>query len=255
MMTILEGDMRDMINSLGDESVDCVLTDPPYGETSLAWDKRVSGWPSLVRRVLKPSGSIWVFGSLRSLIETSADFSGFKMSHDVIWEKHNGTGLFNDRFRRVHEIAVHFYKDDVKWEDVFKSPQFTNDATARTVRKKGRPSQWIGATGETFYRSEDGGPRLQRSVLYARSEHMQGTGHPTAKPVMILEPLLRYACPVGGHVLDPFAGSGSTGIAAKMIGQHCTLIETNPEYIKAIKSRIENDVPLLGAIEAAGGLR
>ena len=182
-------------------------------------------------------------------METAPEFSGWKLSHDVVWEKHNGTGLFNDRFRRVHEIAAHFYRDDVKWTDVFKAPQFTNDAMARTVRKKGRPAQWIGATGETLYRSEDGGPRLQRSVLYARSEHMQGTGHPTAKPLTILEPILRYACPVGGHVLDPFAGSGSTGLAANLIGASCTLIESNPKFMAVIKSRIENDVPLLRAVE------
>jgi len=246
---ILKGDMRDLIGTVPDESVDCIFADPPYGETSLGWDRRVIGWPALVRRVLKPTGSLWVFGSLRSLIETAGDFAAWNLSHDVIWEKHNGTGLFNDRFRRVHEIAAHYYRDDVKWGDVFKAPQFTNDATARTVRKKGRPAQWIGATGETLYRSEDGGPRLQRSVLYARSEHMQGTGHPTAKPIAILEQLLRYSCPVGGHVLDPFAGSGSTAIAARLIGQNCTLIEADPKYVKVIEERLANDAPLFQAAE------
>jgi site-specific DNA-methyltransferase (adenine-specific) len=249
VITLLEGDMRDLLGTVPDESVDCILTDPPYGETSLKWDRRVADWPALIRRVLKPTGSMWVFGSLRLLMETAPEFAGWKLSHDVIWEKHNGTGLFNDRFRRVHEIAAHFYRDDVKWADVFKAPQFTNDATARTVRKKGRPAQWIGATGETLYRSEDGGPRLQRSVLYARSEHMQGVGHPTAKPLAILEPILRYACPVDGHVLDPFAGSGSAGLAANLIGANCTLIEANPKFIAVIKSRLENDVPLLRAAE------
>ena len=242
---ILRGDMRDLLATIPDESIDCVLTDPPYGETSLIWDKRVKGWPNLVRRVLKPTGSMWVFGSLRMFMETSADFSGWSLSHDVIWEKHNGSSLFNDRFRRVHEITAHFYRTDVKWSDVFKEPQFTNDATARTVRKKGGPAHWIGETGETIYRSEDGGPRLQRSVLYARSEHGQGTGHPTAKPIPIIEALLRYACPLGGHVLDPFAGSGSTAIAARMIGQDCTLIEANPKYAAAIEARLANDAPLL----------
>jgi site-specific DNA-methyltransferase (adenine-specific) len=241
---IITGDCREVLASLPEASVDCVLTDPPYGETSLIWDQRVPGWPALVRRLLKPTGSLWVFGSLRSLIETSTDFVGWNLSHDVIWEKHNGTGLFNDRFRRVHEIAAHFYPDDRKWSDIFKAPQFTNDATAQTVRRKGRPAQWIGATGETVYRSEDGGPRLRRSVIYTRSEHGRAE-HPTQKPVALLEPLLRYACPPGGHVIDPFGGSGSTGLAAKLIGVDCTLIELNPAYVEMARRRIRDDVPLL----------
>ena len=243
--TLYLGDSLAILPSIEENSIDAVVTDPPYGETSLTWDRRVTGWPALIRRVLKPSGSLWVFGSLRALIETSADFAGWKMSHDVIWEKHNGTGLFNDRFRRVHEIVAHFYRDDVRWADVFKTPQFTNDATARTVRKKGRPAQWIGATGETLYRSEDGGPRLQRSVLYARSEHMRGAGHPTAKPIAIIEPLLRYACPADGRVLDPFLGSGSTGIAALYLGHRFVGIEADERYFDVACRRIadaQNDL-------------
>jgi site-specific DNA-methyltransferase (adenine-specific) len=241
----IQGDCREVLPTLAEASFDCILTDPPYGETSLLWDKRVPKWPRYLRRLLKPTGSMWVFGSLRMFMETQEEFFGWKLSHEVIWEKHNGSGLANDRFRRVHEIAAHFYPSDVRWGDVYKEPQFTNDATARTVRKKGRPAQWIGATGETLYRSEDGGPRLQRSVIYARSEHRQGTGHPTAKPVALLELLLRYACPVGGHVLDPFGGSGSTAIAAKLVGQDCTLIEIDPRYSDLASTRLRDDAPLL----------
>jgi site-specific DNA-methyltransferase (adenine-specific) len=242
---ILAGDCRDVLPTLPAGSFDCAIVDPPYGETSLGWDTRVPGWPALVRPMLKPAGSMWVFGSLRYFMETASEFVGWNLSHEVVWEKHNGTGLFNDRFRRVHELVAHFYPSDAKWADVFKEPQFTNDATARTVRKKGRPAQWIGATGETLYRSEDGGPRLQRSVIYCPSEHRKGVGHPTAKPIALLESLLRYACPVGGAVIDPFGGSGSTAIAAKLVGYECTLIEADPKYVALANARILDDVPLL----------
>lgn len=236
-----------LLDEFPDESFDCVLTDPPYGETSLAWDIWPTDWPAKVRRVLKRTGSMWVFGSQRMFMEHAAEFCGWKLSHDVVWEKHNGSGLFNDRFRRVHEIALHFYRSDAAWGDVFKEPQFTNDARARTVRKKGRPAQWIGATGETIYRSEDGGPKLMRSVIYARSEHGRAE-HPTQKPIGIVEPLLQYACPVGGRVLDPFAGSGTTGLVAARHEIDAVLIEARAEYASVIRSRIENDAPLLGAV-------
>lgn len=242
-ISILTGDMREVIKSLDDESVDCILTDPPYGETSLAWDKWVLDWPNMVRRVLKPTGSMWVFGSTRMFLDHASEFVGWRLAQDIVWEKHNGTGLFNDRFRRVHESALQFYRRGVVWGDVFKAPQFTNDARARVVRKKGRPAQWIGATGETVYRSEDGGPRLMRSVLQVRSEHGRAE-HPTQKPIAIVEPLLLYSCPPGGTVLDCFAGSGTTGLVARRHGRSAVLIESNSGFVDLIGRRLENDAPL-----------
>ena len=184
-----------------------------------------------------------MFGSVRMFLQHIAEFGGWTFAQDVVWEKHNGTGLFNDRFRRVHEHALQFYRDDAPWGDVFKDPQFTNDATARTVRKKGRPAQWIGATGETIYRSEDGGPRLQRSVIYARSEHGHAE-HPTQKPVGIVQPLVAYSCPPGGTVLDCFAGSGTTGVVARRLGMNAILIEANEAFVATIHQRIHSDAPL-----------
>lgn len=244
-VTTLHGDCRELLATIPDASFDCILTDPPYGETSLEWDRWVSGWPQIVRRLLKPSGSMWVFGSQRMFWDHVNEFAGWKLAQDIVWEKHNGTGQFADRFRRVHENALHLYRDDAPWSGVYASPQYTNDATARTVRKKSRPAQWIGATGDTIYRSEDGGPKLMRSVIYVRSEHGRAE-HPTQKPIGIVEPLLLYSCPVGGMVLDPFAGSGTTGIVARRHGINATLIEARQEFVNLIDRRIADDAPLLG---------
>ena len=247
---IINADMREALADVLDGSIDCILTDPPYGETSLKWDVWPPGWPAMVLPKLKPTGSMWVFGSWRMFWREQADFAKWSISHEIVWEKHNGTGLFNDRFRRVHEFAVHFYPAASKWGDIYKAPQFTNDATARTVRKKGRPAQWIGATGETLYKSEDGGPRLMRSVIYARSEHGSAE-HPTQKPLSIVEPLLLYACPPGGTVLDPFAGSGTTGLLAKRHGMSAVLIEGNAKFADLCRSRVEGDSPLFASIEGS----
>lgn len=180
---------------------------------------------------------MWVFGSLRLFMETAADFRAYKMSHEVIWEKHNGAGFFNDRFRNVHEIVAHFYRADSPWASVYKQTQFTMDATARTVRKKAKPAHWKGATGATSYVSEDGGPRMMRSVLYCRSEHGRAE-HPTQKPEGLLRPLLQYACPAGGVVLDPFCGSGASGVVAKRLGLHFIGIDLNPEYAALAERRL-----------------
>lgn len=239
---IIIGDCMQVMTGISDESFDLLLVDPPYGETSLEWDRWPHGWPAAVRRLLKRTGSMWVFGSMRMFWDHRDEFDGWNLAQDVIWEKHNGSGFHADRFKRVHENAVHLYRDDAPWEGVYKLPQFTNDATARTVRRKRRPAH-MGHIEASAYASEDGGPRLVRSVIYCRSEHGRAV-HPTQKPVGIVEPLLLYSCPPGGHVLDPFAGSGTTGVVAARHGMSALLIEGKPEYAALIQPRMEDDAPL-----------
>ena len=65
---IIEGDCRLVMP--GEGPFDMILVDPPYGQTSLGWDKRVDGWERVAAAALKPSGSMWLFGSMRLLLET-----------------------------------------------------------------------------------------------------------------------------------------------------------------------------------------
>jgi len=108
-------------------------------------------------------------------------FSGWKLAQDIVWEKHNGSNSANDRFRRLHELALHFYRG--VWREIPKEPQYTNDATARTVRRKKRPPHW-GEIGESHYVSKDGGPLLMGSVIYAKSCHGYAVNE-TQKPEAI----------------------------------------------------------------------
>lgn len=235
--TVWPCDVFEALSLMPSESVDCVIADPPYNETSLAWDRWPSEWPSAVRRVLKRSGSMWVFGSQRMFLDRIDEFDGWRFSQDIIWEKQNGSSAAADRFRRVHEHVLLFYRTDSPWGGVYKDVQYTLDATARRVRRKQKPPHW-GVLDGSSYTSEDGGPRLMRSVLQVRSEHGRAL-HPTQKPLGIVEPLLRYSCPPGGLVLDPFAGSGTTGVAALRNGRSADLIEINPDYCKIIAKRLE----------------
>lgn len=236
-VTLLHGDATELVPALVDVglAVDCVVTDPPYGETSLEWDRWPTGWPSLM-----PGTSMWCFGSMRMFLDRAADFAGWSLSQDVVWEKHNGSGFMADRFRRVHEHALHWYRGP--WSEVYKDPQVTHDATARTVRSKRRPVH-MGDIDRTPYVSVDGGPRLMTSVLYAPSMHHRAI-HPTEKPTSVLEPLIAYSSPPGGLVLDPFAGSGSTLDAARATGRRAIGIEAREDYCEAIARRLSQCVLL-----------
>lgn len=243
LVQIITGDCRDVLSALPPASFDSCVTDPPYGETDLSWDQAVRGWVPAVARVLKPAASIWVFGSMRYLHRVFLEMAehGFTYSQDIVWEKHNGSSMHADRFRRVHEHAVLFYRGD--WADVFHQVQVTNDATARTIRRKRKPHHWDGI-GEGNYSSVEGGPRLARSVIYSPSEHGRAI-HPTQKPVEVLLPLVRYSTPPGGSVVDCFSGSGSLGIAARIAGLSAVLIEKDMEMAAKSRARLDADAPLL----------
>lgn len=215
-VTIFHGNCLEILPALNGEAA--VVTDPPFGQTSLPWDRWVSGWLAAV-----PFSSLWCFGTLRMFMDHADEFraGGWKLSQDLVWEKHNGSGFAADRFKRVHEQPAHFYRG--AWESVYKAPVMTLDATKRTVRRKNRPPH-MGHIERGAYESIDGGPRLMRSVLQVRSTHGYAE-HPTQKPLGILAPLIKYSVPVGGCVVDPFAGSGSVLIAARQFGARAIGIE------------------------------
>lgn len=233
-LAIYHGDCREILPRLFPVDCAAVIADPPYGETNLEWDRRQAGWVAAVAAVVPLKASLWCFGSMRHFLEDAAEFKGWAFAQDIVWEKHNGSSFHADRFKRVHEIATHWYRG--AWTDVFKDPQVTNDATARVVRKKGRPAH-MGDIGEKTYISEDGGPRLMRSVLQVSSCHGYAE-HPTQKPTALLRPIVRYSCPVGGLVLDPFAGSGSTLVAAKETGRRAIGIEGDEKYCEIAARRL-----------------
>lgn len=229
------GDCRDILPQL-DLRADCIVTDPPYGETSLAWDRWPANWPTLAATV---TDSMWCFGSMRMFLDRAGQFTGWHMSQDIVWEKSYGTSLAADRFRRVHEHALHWYRG--KWASIaHATPRVPHQGPNNGRRGKGGTAgHHMGAANGRPY--IDDGTRLMRSVLQASST--RGGLHPTEKPVTILDPLIRYACPPGGLVLDLFAGSGSTLDAARSTGRRAIGIEINEAYAEKAARRLSQ--PLL----------
>lgn len=245
-MTIITGDCRTELAARGPFNM--LLADPPYGDTSLKWDRRVAGWIDAAYRLLQPNGSMWVFGSLRFFLDTGPAFTaaGWKLAQDIVWEKQNGSGLHGDRFKRVHEHAVHFYRAVDKWANVFNEVQKTNDATKRTCRRKKMPVHHQGARNPTYYESVDGGPRIMRSVIQMRNCHGRAI-HPTEKPDALLEILIRTSCPVDGLVGDLFAGSGACGEAAARSGRRYVGTEIDPAMAVKARDRLASLLPMAAA--------
>lgn len=191
-VTLYLGKREDVLPALAGQRFDACVTDPAYGETRLEWDRWDPNWPASIAPF---TDSLWCFGSMRMFFEHLAEFEGWKFSQDVVWEKHNGSGMLPDRFRRVHEHATHWYRG--KWSAVHHDVPTTPDATARAVRRGYRPTQWQGATAPTSYVTVEGGDRLARSVIFARSMHGRSINE-TEKPLGIVSPLVEYSVPPGG---------------------------------------------------------
>lgn len=240
---LVTGDCRTDLKNFG--PFDMLIADPPYGDTSLTWDRRCNGWINVAAAILKPTGSMWVFGSMRMFQDIGTQFgqAGFRLAQDVVWEKHNGSAFHADRFKRVHEHVVQFYRDGTPWSGVFNDVQTTSDATARTTRRKKCPTH-TGNIEAGPYTSEDGGPRIMRSVIYMRSTHGRAI-HPTEKPDALLEVLIRTSCPLGGIVGDMFAGSGAAGEAAMRAGRNYVGYEIDAAMADKARDRLAGLLPLV----------
>jgi len=237
-ITIYHGDCREVVPAIN-RRFDAVIADVPYNQTSLTWDRWPTGWLGTLVNV---SDSLWCFGSMRMFLDRGHEFtaSSWQFSQDVVWEKHNGSSFHADRFRRVHEQACHFYQG--VWDLVYKSVPTTNTALARTVRTKSRPNH-MGHIDRTPYISEDGGPLLMRSVMFAPSMHGNAENE-TQKPETIVAPLVEYACPKAGSLLSMFAGSGTDLVVAKVTGRTAVGIDVREDQCEKAAKRLQQFLPM-----------
>jgi site-specific DNA-methyltransferase (adenine-specific) len=171
-----------------------------------------------------------------------SEFTEWRLSQDVVgefeidtmvWEKHNGTGFAADRFKRVHELAVHLYRGS--WSEVHhvavREAYHGPDKHARAGDSR---TPHTGLIDKHVY--VDDGSRMVRSVI--RCPSVRGGMHRTQKPAKVLGPMIEYAVPPGGSVLDPFAGSASTLLTARQLGRRSIGIESNEEYCERAAKRL-----------------
>ena len=216
-----------------------VVADPPYGQTSLKWDKWSGEWLQAIPAEVR---SLWCFGSMRMFMDHAIDFraADWTFSQDLVWEKQNGSSFHADRFRRVHESVCHFYRG--VWGTLPKYVPTTDTAVAKTVRRQKRPPH-MGHIEWGHYTSEDGGPLLMRSVMYHANCHGFAKNR-VQKPVEIIEPLIHYGGFGDATIIVPFAGAGSELVAAKRMGRKAIGMEIDKEQCEFAAERLVAQIPL-----------
>ncbi len=253
--TILVGDCIAEMEKLPPNSVDLVFADPPYNlqlagtlhrpdqsrvdACDDAWDQFDSfahydaftrNWLLAAKRVLKPTGSLWVIGSYHNIFRVGATLQdlGYWILNDIVWRKTNPMPNFRGkRFTNAHETLIWASPnaDGKGYTFNYEACKVFND----DIQMR---SDWLIPICQ-------GGERL-------RDENGDKI-HPTQKPENLLHRVLLAASKPGDVVLDPFFGTGTTGAAARRLGRHFVGIERDSDYIQAAQDRIAAIEPVAEA--------
>ena len=247
---ILRGDSIELMATLPAASVDMIFADPPYnlqlgGElhrpdgshvdavtdewdrfaSFAAYDRFTHDWLAEARRVLKPTGTLWVIGSYHNIFRVGVAVQdlGYWILNDIVWRKANPMPNFRGtRFTNAHETLIWAAHDEAaKYRFNYRAMKTLNDELQMR-------SDW------TF--PICGGPeRLKIDGAKA---------HPTQKPEALLYRILLACTQPGDVVLDPFFGTGTTGAVARRLGREWIGIEREERYCAVAEARIAAALPL-----------
>jgi site-specific DNA-methyltransferase (adenine-specific) len=267
----------EVLKTLKDNSIDNCITDPPYGMGMEHWDFAVPTkdiWLE-VKRVLKPGGFCLSFCSpqLYHRMATAVDDAGFDIKDQIMWMITTKMPKKN-RLKPAHEpivVAQKPFKGSIKANfEEWGVGQI--DVTNTRVPWDGKPpTGWVkggmqrrpfGKDGKTTgtqkeFGKEDANPagrypsniigevqKEHQKYFYAprvtRKERGEYNDHPTPKPISLMSYLVKVYCPQDTIVLDPFCGSGSTGIGAILEGRHFIGIDLEQKYIDISERRIQD---------------
>ena len=233
---IYHGDCIEGMKILPDNSVDMVLTDPPYGTTYNKWDTVVdmdAFWKE-IKRVTKKNSAILIFTQMP--FTAKVVMSNPKMfRYEWICEKANPTGFLNARRMpmKCHENVLVFYGKLPVYH-----PIMEHGKPYRSKPKDKNSSNYN--AGKRFCSENTTGMRFPRDVLKVSWRSAFGkTLHPTQKPVSLCEYFIKTYSNKGDIILDPFIGSGTTAVAAVNTERKYIGFEKDDKYFEVAKNRLE----------------
>lgn len=242
--TVILGDAVQEMNQLPAKSVDLVFADPPYNlqlkeelrrpdlskvdavndewdqfDNFTAYDRFTFEWLTASRRVLKDDGALWVIGSYHNIYRVGKILQdlGFWILNEIVWIKINPMPNFRGvRFTNAHETLI--------WAKKSENSQYTINYHAMKPFNEGKQmrSDW------TLHICK-GGERIRFN-----GEKV----HSAQKPEALLYRVLLSSTHPGDLVLDPFFGTGTTGVVAKRLHRDWIGIEQEAHYVQAARERL-----------------
>jgi site-specific DNA-methyltransferase (adenine-specific) len=220
------------------ESIDLIITDPPYNTTDCEWDGLIDLYKLWYdyRRIIKSNGAILIFGTGIFISQVIlSNLANFK--YDIVWEKERPVNIFQmkKQIGRVHENIAVFYKKQCTYNPIME------DRIFRTIGVFGKDKKSNTHKNQTYKYSKDYDPTktYPRSVLKFNRDTLKGSIHPTQKPVKLLEYLINIFSNENDLILDSFAGSGSTCIACMNTNRNYIAFEKDKEIFDKAEKRIK----------------
>jgi len=239
MGTLFVGNCLDIMMDLPTDSIDMVFADPPYnlsngggtcqgGQWACVnkgdWDKSRGlakdhefnfAWLAECKRVLKPNGTIWVSGTYHVIysIGFALQTLEYKILNDICWFKPNASPNLSGRcFTASQETLI--------WAARDKASRHTFNYSAM--------------------KAENGGFQMRSmwSILTTPQREKIHGKHPTQKPLSLLRRIVRASTQPGDLILDPFCGSGTTGVAALELGRRFIGVDLSHEYLALAERRM-----------------
>jgi modification methylase len=244
---LINGDCLDVLSFVPSNSVDLIFADPPYNlqlrtqdlrrpnDTVVdgvddhwdqfgsfeEYDRFTARWLKECRRILSPTGSIWVIGSYHNIFRVGSllQDTGYWILNDVVWLKANPMPHFRGvRFTNAHETMIWAKKSEGARKITFNYRALKELNGGKQMR-----SDWyLPICGGAERLRDENGKKL----------------HSTQKPEALLERVLLATSRPGDLVLDPFAGTGTTGIVAQKLGRRWIMVEREAAYRQLIEDRL-----------------
>lgn len=240
-------DCLEKLKEIPENTFDMIFADPPYllsnGGISCQngkvvsvnkgeWDKSQGfeedfefhkRWLSACKRVLKPSGTLWVSGTYHSIYSCgfAIQLLGFHILNDISWFKPNASPNMSCRFFTASHETLIWARKDKKSKHIFNYEAMKNGNFPKDFIKK---------------------PNSQMRSVWAVNtptvrEKAHGK-HPTQKPLDLLERIILASTNEGDLILDPFMGSGTTGVAAVEFGRKFVGIEKEQLFVDLAEKRL-----------------
>ena len=245
------GDTIKLLNKLPEQSVDMIFADPPYhlsnggitvksgqmvSVNKADWDVSSGAavdynfhddWINAARRVLKPNGTIWISGTYHSIYSCGHALrkNKYKILNDIAWFKPNGAPNISCRyFTASHETLI--------WASRSENSKHTFNYEYMKYNK------WE----DDVFKKKDKQMRSVWCIPTAGASEKKNGKHPTQKPLALLERIILASTNNNDVVLDPFNGSGTTGVVALKLGRQYIGIDNVEEYLKMTINRFADIV-------------
>lgn len=246
---LYHSDLFDVLGQLGDDSIDMIFADPPYNLSNDGfsiqsgkmvsvnkgdWDKSQGfekdyefhvKWLEACRRVLKPSGTLWVSGTYHSIYQCGHAIQalGYHILNDISWYKPNAAPNLSCRFFTASHETLLWVRKEKKAKHVFNYDDM-------------REGDWQG----DFMKVPNKQMRSVWAINTPKPWEKKFGKHPTQKPLDLLERIVQASTERGGIILDPFAGSSTTGLAAVKHDRKFIGIDMEKDYLDLSKKRYED---------------